>query len=227
MARVEKSVLYIVTDSMSLHSHLSPQLKDLAHAGWRVGVVCGGDKALLSEIELRGIDVYYVPIRREIHLFSDVLAQVLVIALLWRVRPSIVNAGTAKAGLIGMIGAWFTRVPVRVYQLHGIRLETSTGWRRSLLLLTERIACRCAHKVLCVSKGVQRKALELGFCPGSKLVCLGSGSCSGVEPADFAPTAHRLAVAMDLRQSIANPARCSSNWFYRQADKRQRHCRVA
>jgi glycosyltransferase involved in cell wall biosynthesis len=203
--RVDKKVLYIVTDSLSLHSHLSPQLKSLADAGWRVGVVCGGDKVLLSKIDLHGTDVYYVPLRREIHLFSDLLAQFLLIALLWRIRPSIVNAGTAKAGLIGMIAAWFTRVPVRVYQLHGIRLETSTGWRRRLLLLTERIACRCAHKVLCVSEGVKRKASELGFCPASKLVSLGSGSCSGVEPADYTLTADRYAAALALRHQLRIP----------------------
>jgi len=205
MTRVEKSVLYIVTDSMSLHSHLSPQLKSLVQAGWRVGVVCGGDQGLLAKIDLRGSDVYYVPIHREIQLISDIVAQVLLIRLLWKVKPSIVNAGTAKGGLIGMIAAWVTRVPVRVYQLHGIRLETSTGWIRRLLLFTERTACRCAHKVLCVSESVKRKASELGFCPTSKLVSLGSGSCSGVETADYALTAERLVAALDLRQQLRIP----------------------
>jgi hypothetical protein len=34
-----------------------------------------------------------------------------------KVRPDIVDAHTPKGGLLGMVGAWLARVPVRVYHM--------------------------------------------------------------------------------------------------------------
>jgi glycosyltransferase involved in cell wall biosynthesis len=91
---------------------------------------------------------------------------------------------------------------LRIYQLHGLRLETATGFRRRLLLLTERSACWCSHKVLSVSRSLKDKVVEVGVCKSEKVVVLGSGSCAGIHVADFAPTPERLEAASVLRKSL-------------------------
>jgi glycosyltransferase involved in cell wall biosynthesis len=199
-------VTYIVTDPMTVKIYLKPQLQALINRNWRVSVICGGDKALLpAPEELQGVVLYHVPMRREIDPISDSLVLLQLFFLLVRLRPTIVNAGTPKAGLLGMVASRLAHVPVRIYQLHGLRLETATSWRRRLFLLTERSACRCSHKVLCVSKSLKDKVVELGVCQSQKITVLGSGSCAGIHLADYAPTPERLAVASVLKNSLGIP----------------------
>jgi glycosyltransferase involved in cell wall biosynthesis len=195
-------VTYIVTDPMTVKIYLKPQIQDLINRNWKVSVICGGDKALLpAPEELQGVALYHVPMRREIDPIRDSLA----FFLLLRLRPTIVNAGTPKAGLLGMVASRLAHVPLRIYQMHGLRLETATGWRRRLFMLTERSACRCSHKVLCVSKSLKDKVVELAVCKSQKVAVVGSGSCAGIHLADYAPTPERLAAASVLKNSIGIP----------------------
>jgi len=200
--------MYIVTDPMTVNIYLKPQFKALVNHKWQVSVICGGNKALLSDRqeELNGVTVYHIPMRREIDPIGDTIALVRLLILLLRLRPVVVNAGTPKAGLIGMIASRLARIPVRIYQLHGLRLETATGWKRRLFLVTERTACRCAQRVLCVSDSLKNKVLQLGICEPHKLAVLGSGSCTGVAFADYLPTPDRLAAAAALRDSLQIPS---------------------
>jgi glycosyltransferase involved in cell wall biosynthesis len=199
-------VTYIVTDPMTVKIYLKPQLQALVNRNWQVSVICGGDKALLPDLEeLQGVKLYHVPMRREIDPINDSLALVQLFFLLVRLHPTIVNAGTPKAGLLGMIASRLAHIPLRIYQLHGLRLETATGWRRRLFLLTERSACWCSQKVLCVSRSLKNKVVELGVCESQKLAVLGSGSCAGIHLADYAPTPERLAAAAALKKSLEIP----------------------
>jgi glycosyltransferase involved in cell wall biosynthesis len=199
-------VTYIVTDPMTVKIYLKPQLQALINRHWRVSVICGGDKTLLpAPEELQGVALYHVPMRREIDPISDSLVLLQLFFLLVRLRPTIVNAGTPKAGLLGMVASRMAHIPLRIYQLHGLRLETATGWRRRLFLMTEQSACWCSHKVLCVSKSLKDKVVELGVCKSEKITVLGSGSCAGIHLADYAPTPERLAAASGLKHSLGIP----------------------
>jgi glycosyltransferase involved in cell wall biosynthesis len=199
-------ITYIVTDPMTVKIYLKPQLQALINRNWQVSVICGGDKALLpAPEELQGVAIYHVPMRREIDPIGDSLVLLQLFFLLVRLRPTIVNAGTPKAGLLGMIASRLAHIPLRIYQLHGLRLETATGWRRGLFLLTERLACWCSHKVLCVSRSLKDKVIELGVCKSHKVAVLGSGSCAGIHLADYAPTTERLAAASVLKNSLEIP----------------------
>lgn len=200
-------ITYIVTDPLTVKIYLKPQLKDLVNRNWRVSVICGGDKALLPDPEeLHGVELYHVPMRREIDPIHDSFALVQLFSLLKRLHPTIVNAGTPKAGLLGMIASRLAHTPLRIYQLHGLRLETATGWRRRLFLMTERSACWCSQEVLCVSRSLKNKVVELEVCESKKVVVLGSGSCTGINFADYAPTPERLAAAAALKRGLEIPS---------------------
>ncbi|MFW8628355.1 sugar transferase [Deinococcus sp. ME38] len=95
-------------------------------------------------------------------------------------RPSVTNVRTPKAGLIGGLAAVAARVPVRIYTLHGLRLETVKGPKGRLLHSAERLAMACAHRVVCVSPSLQERVGELGLAPAPKTVVLGSGSPNSV-----------------------------------------------
>jgi hypothetical protein len=91
---------------MTMKIYLKPQLQALVNRNWQVSVICGGDKALLpAPEEIPGGALYHVPMQREINLLSDSIALVQLFFLLVRLRPTVVNAGTPKAGLLGMVAS--------------------------------------------------------------------------------------------------------------------------
>ena len=71
--------------------------------------------------------------------------------------------------------------------LRGLKLETTTGFKRRILLATERLAAACAHIVLCNSESLRAEALALGMAPAAKLHLLGEGSSNGVDVVRFSP----------------------------------------
>src|SRR5208282_816394 len=102
--------------------------------------------------------------------------------------------------------AWVLRIPCRCYTLYGLRCETTRGLKRGLLLLTERIACACAHRVLCVSESLRQKAIELRIVAANRTAVLADGSCAGVDPERFAPTTEALKRAGHIRRDLGIPA---------------------
>jgi glycosyltransferase involved in cell wall biosynthesis len=106
---------------------------------------------------------------------------------LWRrlreLRPTIVHAHSTKGGLLGLLAARLARVPVLLYHLHGLPYVTARGPKRWLLRGAERLACRLAHRVLCVSHSVRAVALFDRVCPADKMCVLLNGSVGGVDAA--------------------------------------------
>jgi glycosyltransferase involved in cell wall biosynthesis len=118
----------------------------------------------------------------------------------------VTNVGTPKAGLLGGFAAWLNRVPCRFYTLHGLRFETTKGLKRRLLIYAERLACRFAHRVVCVSHSVREKAIASGLASRERTVVFGSGSCNGVDASRFAATPQRMKHAAELRRQLGIPA---------------------
>ena len=85
---------------------------------------------------------YSVVILREISPFRDIAACVRLVRLFRRTRLGIVHAHIPKAGLWGMLAARIAGVPVRICHIHGFPYMTAKGWRRVLLLSTERASVR-------------------------------------------------------------------------------------
>ena len=134
-----------------------------------------------------GVEVIALPIARRISPLADLVSLVRLCRLLRRLRPDVTEFSTPKAGLLGSVAAWLCGVPLRVYLLRGLRLETASGFKRRTLLAAERVAAACAHVVLCNSESLLGEAVELGLAPRDKLHMLGYGSSNGVDTRRFSP----------------------------------------
>ena len=143
-----------------------------------------------------------IAMRRQMAPMMDLLSLMRLIVLLVRLRPMITDFSTPKAGLLGNVAAWVLGVPRRVYTLRGLKLESSRGWKRKVLLWSERLAARLAHVVLCNSESLRAEALRHRIAPERKLRLLGHGSSNGVDVARFAPAAEVGGNAVRLRLGI-------------------------
>jgi glycosyltransferase involved in cell wall biosynthesis len=131
-----------------------------------------------------------VPMHRRITPLHDVVAVCRIVRHLRSIKPAIVHAHTPKGGLLGMIAAALTRVPVRIYHIRGLPFVTQKGWRRRMLLATERVSARLATRVLAVSHSMRDIAIATHICAPEKISVIASGSGNGVDSVRFDPVLH-------------------------------------
>jgi glycosyltransferase involved in cell wall biosynthesis len=182
------------------------QLAYLAAAGFEVAVAAAPGPDLDAVAANEGVAVFPVPFTRRISPLRDLAALARMLIAIRRFRPTIVNAGTPKAGLLGMLAARLCRVPVRVYTVRGLRLETTRGAVRRLLVVFERRTAAAAHRVVCVGDSLRRRYVELGLAPAGRVVVLGSGSSNGVDTERFRPAARGEAEGLRRRLGIPDDA---------------------
>ena len=187
--------------------YVSGQVGYMKRRGFDVQALSSPGGLLSRFAEQEAVQVKAVTMERRITPLRDLLALFRVWRWFRQIRPTIVHAHTPKGGLLGMLAGWLAGVPVRIYHLHGLRFATASGWRRKLLVATERMACRLAHQVLCVSASVEALARDAGLCPPERIKVLLRGSCNGVDalerfnPARLPPTSRR-----DVRAGLGIPA---------------------
>ena len=194
-------LLHVVTGAMSLDLRRG-QAANLREAGFDVMVVSSPGEDLEETARREGVRSLGLKMEREISLLRDVYSLWCLYRVMHRFKPDLTDVGTPKAGLLGGLAACLNRVPCRIYMLHGLRCETATGLKRRVLFFAERVACRCAHRVICVSESLRQKAVSLGIVELERTVVLGSGSCNGVDAELFAPTMDRLKTALELRRRL-------------------------
>jgi glycosyltransferase involved in cell wall biosynthesis len=198
--------LVIAVNSSIALGFLQGQPEYFQNSGFDVTVLCPEKRSGEWEVgRPENVRVLAVPMKREIAPLQDLRS----IWRLWGIyrslRPTVTNVGTPKAGLLGGFAAWLTRVPCRFYTLHGLRFETTSGVRRKLLILAERLACSFAHRVVCVSHSVREKAIACGLVDRERALIFGAGSCNGVDVSRFAPTPERMKRAAKLRNQFQIP----------------------
>jgi glycosyltransferase involved in cell wall biosynthesis len=201
MTEEKIGVLHAVTVSLSLRL-MRGQLAYLKAAGFCPAALCSPGPEVEETRARESIPVFTIAMEREVSLIKDLVSLARLSALFRRVHPLICNVGTPKAGLLVGLTAWINRIPCRVYTLRGLRLETARWPKRTALWLAERIACACAHCVICVSPSLRERALELGLVKAKKTIVLGSGSSNGVDVSLFAPSQERLTAAAGIRRQL-------------------------
>jgi glycosyltransferase involved in cell wall biosynthesis len=173
-------IIQITTVPQTL-SFLRGQVGYIHARGFEVHAISSPGPRLDAFGRDEGVTTHAVEMPRRITPLHDIGALARLYRLLRRLRPTIVHAHTPKGGLLGMMAAWLARVPVRIYHVHGLPLMTAKGAKRRLLTWSERIACFCAHQVICVSPSVRQAAIDLKLCQPGKIDVLGCGTINGID----------------------------------------------
>jgi len=195
-------ILFIVTAPPTTR-FLSGQLAYLKARGFEP-VICSapGDR-IRQTAENDRVEFYEIPMQREMQPSHDIVSLWRLFRLVRKIKPTIVNASTPKAGLLGMICAWLCRVPIRVFQQRGLRLETCQGMKFVILRIAEKITCLCAMRILCNSDSIRHKMSEGKFASMEKLTVLGHGSSKGVDCLRYSINPENMLAAATIRDQYA------------------------
>lgn len=175
-----KRVVHVTTVPESLQ-FIAGQAPVMRARGYELAAISSPGEALERFGAAEGVPVYGVPMPRAITPGADLRSLAKLTAQLVRLAPDLVHAHTPKGGLLGMLAAKAARVPVRLYHMRGLPFVTQQGWKRELLVTTERVSCGVADHVLCVSHSLREVALGAKLCPPGKLEVLLGGSGQGVD----------------------------------------------
>lgn len=179
-----KKVFQMITVSKSVYL-LKGQIEYLRKNNINIHLISSKGKELDKYPE----DIIYnIQMNREISIFKDFQSLLKLVFLFLKERPYIVNAGTPKAGLLGMVASYLTRRPHRIYTVRGLRLETVKGLKYKILYLMERVAMFCATDIIAISDSLKNRIIELNLNNGKKVIVFGYGSSNGLNLNNYKKT---------------------------------------
>lgn len=174
-----KKLFRISTIPTSLETLLKGQLKMLSEYYEVVAVSSPGEKMKVLE-EREGVRTVSIPMERRISLVKDFISLLRLIVLFAKERPDMVHSITPKAGLLSMLAAWITRVPVRMHTFTGLVFPTATGKMQKLLIAMDRLTCFCATHINPEGEGVKRDLVNYNI-TSRPLHIIANGNVNGID----------------------------------------------
>lgn len=185
MKRNKNKIIRAVTVPQSLGFCREVMIKMRAMGYDMVAVTSPG----LELDEMREKDGFHcveVPMERHISIVNDLKSLMRMISVFRKEKPQVVHSMTPKAGMICMVAAWLTRVPVRIHTFTGLVWPTATGLKRKILMMTDWLTCACATHVIPEGQGVLND-LKNGGITKKPMKVLGYGNVRGVDMERFSP----------------------------------------
>ena len=200
MTRKKKKIIRTATVPLSLDLFCRGLFREMSH-DYEI-IALSSPKPELDKIaEREGIRTIAVPMKRKIAPFHDLVSLFRLIRVFRKEKPDMVHSITPKAGLLSMLAAWFTRVPVRVHTFTGLVFPYERGWKRRLLIATDRLTAACATHVIPEGKGVKKDLVRFHI-TRKPLRVLGNGNVRGIDMDYYARSEETLRKASALRKSL-------------------------
>ncbi|MBH2024461.1 MAG: glycosyltransferase family 4 protein [Flavobacteriales bacterium] len=196
-----KKLIRITTIPISLDKLLGKQLSFISQY-YQVIAVSADQPELQRVAEKYGVAHHHVEMTRAITPFQDLAAVWKLYRFLKKEKPEIVHSHTPKAGLVGMMAAYFAGVPVRMHTVAGLPLLEAKGLKRQVLNLVEKVTYAFATKVYPNSFAMRDLIIREGFCAPGKLKVLGNGSSNGIDTDYFSPSAVPAVTTTALRAEL-------------------------
>ena len=182
-----KNILHVINVSFVINHFFGNQFQYFTKKGYIFHVACTPDAFLYEEAENKGFKAVGVPVLRSINLVQDLKSIIKLYRYIKINKIDVVVGHSPKGGLLSMVAAWMAGVEKRVFFRHGLVFETSTGFKRTLLVSIEKITGFFATKVINVSHSILEVSESLRLNASSKNEMLGIGTCNGIDISKFKP----------------------------------------
>ena len=107
------------------------------------------------------------------------------LSMIMEEKPDIVHTHTPKAGLLGMLAASISGVPVRIHTLAGLPYILSDKQKKKVLIAMEKLTFRMCSELWPNAFSLKEFILAERLVDGSKIRVVGDGSSNGVDLAKY------------------------------------------
>jgi glycosyltransferase involved in cell wall biosynthesis len=177
-------VVQTFTVPMSL-CFLEGQAQFWKQNGYDVCVVTSSnshDENDLKEFSLRNdIQIHPISFRRNTDLWHSFLNLRELTHFFGTTNPQIVHGNTPKAAFLTLLATRYKSIPVRIYEMHGLPLETAGFWGKICWWVAEKIMCSLATHVIAVSPSLRQRVIQKKLVQPSKISVMHNGSCNGID----------------------------------------------
>lgn len=185
MPHHKKKILRIATVAMSLDLLLKGQLAYLDRF-FEVRAVSGEDAHLRIVREREGVVTIDVAMSRSIHPLKDLKALIRLYRVFRKERPALIHSITPKAGLLSMVAGKLAGVPVRIHTFTGLIFPYKSGFLQRLLIVMDKILCRCATHIFPEGEGVRKDLQQYGITK-KPLKIIANGNVNGIDLSYYDP----------------------------------------
>lgn len=180
-----KKLIIITTVPMSLATLVKGQSKYLS-SYFDVKLVTSFSEKNQEISKDEGVELKSIDMTRQITIIKDLKALIELYKYFKNQKPDIVYTFTPKAGLLGMMASFLSRVPVRIHNIVGMPLMEATGKKFILLKFIERLTYFFSTNLFCNSFGLKKFINENLTKKDVKVIA--QGSINGVDTEFFKNT---------------------------------------
>ena len=180
-----KKLIIITTVPMSLATLVKGQAKYLS-SYFDVKLVTSFSEKNQEISKAEGVELKSIDMTRQITIIKDLRALIELYKYFKNQKPDIVYTFTPKAGLLGMMASFLSRVPVRIHNIVGMPLMEATGKKFILLKFIERLTYFFSTNLFCNSFGLKKFINENLTKKDVKVIA--QGSINGVDTEFFKNT---------------------------------------
>jgi glycosyltransferase involved in cell wall biosynthesis len=179
-----KRIAFVVSTPSTAEVFLRGHLAALSKH-YEIDLIANFPKGYYSSLAVNNF--IHVPVHRNINVWHDLMALIALIKLFLGSKYDAVHSITPKAGLLAMLAAWLTSVPLRHHTFTGQVWATRVGFSRWFLKTLDTQLHRCSTHTLVDSFSQRNFLLDENVIRSRKSSVLASGSISGVNIARFKP----------------------------------------
>ncbi len=177
--KLNKKLIIGITAEGSVNL-LTGQLAYFKNLGYKTYLLAPYSERAASFCEKEGCEHLILKISREISVFQDLKTLWQIYIIFKRIKPDIVNLGTPKISLLGMLIAALLGVKKRIYTCRGFRFEHEKGYKKSILIAMEKLTVFLSHNVICISNSVQDLGIKKNIFTKNNSIVINKGSSNGV-----------------------------------------------
>src|SRR5690606_14195815 len=187
MENSKRKLVLSITDAFCL-GFLRGQAKYMKENGFDVYLFCPDGPGLDEYGEKEGCTIVKMPYRRDISVWWDLKCLWMTYKAFKKIKPDIINVGTPKAGLLGVIAGWLAGVKTRISTLRGLRSTAEPeGMQKRVVEFMEKLTHRFATKVISITPSMAKYAVENKIVEKDKVVVLAKASSNGINVDRFSP----------------------------------------
>lgn len=165
---------------MALKYLLAGQMKFMKKNGFDVTMISADGKERSGLSASEECPHIIVPLTRQITPWKDIKCLWQLVKIIKKEKPDIVHTHTPKAGLLGMLAAYFCSVKIRIHTVAGLPLMVEKGLKYQLLKLVEKVTYGAATHVWPNSNSLRKYIIENKFTNLAKTEVVLKGSSNGI-----------------------------------------------
>jgi glycosyltransferase involved in cell wall biosynthesis len=181
---------------------IAGQLRYFTDLGYDTYLMAPNHPRVIEYCQREGCTHLPVALEREISPLKDLKALFQVLKHLRTVKPDVVNFGTPKVSLLGMIAAKILGIKNRIYTCRGFRFEHETGLKKTILVTMEKITAHFAHQIICISNSVRDLGIENAIFSKDKSLVIHQGSSNGIDLERFSSNQVNASQITDLKNEL-------------------------